>query len=98
MLEGIKSMIARMFGFSTKSFEVMLLYCTEKIKPTLLLIARVLFIVGFLYCLYKDTIAGIYIGILGFYLMELENKVEDLESRLRDNDFNSYQQRDSWTR
>ena len=82
MLEKIRKTTACFFGLTDEEFVLILEATKKNLLPFLLMAARMLFIVGFIGCVITYPLCGIFIGILGYYIMQLENKVDILEKKV----------------
>lgn len=82
-MEQAKNAIGAFFGLSPAETELVIQSTVRSVKPIVMIIARLAFVVGFIYCLIEYTAAGIFLGILGWYLIQLEKKVETLERQVR---------------
>jgi len=81
-MEQAKNAIGAFFGLSPAETEALIQNVITTCKPSVMIVARLAFIVGFMYCLIEHTIIGIFLGILGWYLIQLEKKVNILEQQL----------------
>lgn len=82
-MEQAKRTISAFFGLTPLEMDILIQSIINSVKPTVMILARLAFVIGFLYCVIQYTIAGIFIGILGWYLMQLEKKVDILEKQVQ---------------
>lgn len=82
-MEQAKRTISAFLGLTPLEMDILIQSTINSVKPTVMILARLAFVVGFLYCIIQYTIAGIFIGILGWYLMQLEKKVDILEKQVQ---------------
>lgn len=82
-MERTKEAVGAFLGLSPIETDIVINTIKQKVVPLLSLIARILFIVGFIYCLMVYTIVSIFLFVLGYYIIQLERKVEILEKRLK---------------
>lgn len=82
-MEQAKSAIGAFFGLTPVETELLIQNVIMSIKPVAMILARLAFVIGFICCIIEYTLAGIFIGILGWYLIQLEKKVETLERQVK---------------
>lgn len=82
-MEQAKKTISAFFGLTPPEMEALINSTIKSIKPVFMISARVAFVIGFLYCLIQYTVPGVFIGILGWYLIQLERKVAALEKQIQ---------------
>ena len=83
-MQNVKGIVGSLLGLSTVEVDVMIQSTIQTYTPVLLTIARLLFVIGFVCCLITYPLPAIFIGILGYYLIELETKVDMLEHKLKE--------------
>lgn len=81
-MQKVKDIIGSFFGFSSIEIEMVIQDLIRSYKPTLLIIARILFVIGFICCFVTAPLPAIFIGILGYCLIQLEIKVDNLEKKI----------------
>lgn len=82
-MEQAKKTVSAFFGLTPLEMQALIQNVVNNVKPVFMILARVAFVAGFLYCVIQYTAAGIFIGILGWYLIQLERKVETLEKQVQ---------------
>lgn len=88
-MEEVKKTVGAFFGMSPVETDVFIVTLKERILPFITLVSRICFVISFVYCLIVYTAAGIILLILGYYLVQLEQKVEQLERKIKD-DYHNY--------
>lgn len=83
-METAKKNIGALFGLSEIETDILIEDIKQKALPALTLIARILFVVSFLYCFAVYTAVGFVLLVLAYYVIQLERKIESLERKLRD--------------
>ena len=83
-MQKVKDTIGTFFGLSSIETEIVIQDLIRSYKPALLVIARILFVIGFICCLVTAPLSAIFIGILGYCLIQLEVKVDNLEKKIAD--------------
>lgn len=84
MIQNVKGIVGSLLGLNTVEVDVMIQSTIQTYTPVLLTIARLLFVIGFICCLITYPLPAIFIGILGYYLIELETRVDMLEHKLKE--------------
>ena len=85
-MRNVKEIVGSLLGLNTVEVDVMIQSTIQTYTPALLTIARLLFVIGFVCCLIIYPLPAIFIGILGYYLIELETRVNMLEHKLKEQD------------
>jgi len=83
-MQKIKSTVGAVFGLTPVETEVLIQSMIVKLQPALLILARLLFIVGFVCCLITYPLPAVFIGVLGYYLVELETRIDLLERKAKE--------------
>lgn len=83
-METAKKTIGAIFGFTEDETNFFLADIKQRTSGIVSVIARIVFIIAFIYCLIFYTTAGLVLLVLAYYLVELEKEVENLKRKIKD--------------